>query len=159
MKQHEMKGRRSPCPVACGLDLLGDRWTLLVVRDLLLGRSRFKDFASSPEKMPTNILAERLERLVKAGVVRQVPVEPGSRHLGYHLTAKGEALRPVVEALKAWGLQWEKGTRAGLLPAQPAPGEGKTAPALSLRPVPANPVGAARSAGRPGLAPLDSHLL
>jgi len=54
--------RRSPCPVACSLDLIGDKWTLLVIRDLLFGRSRFKDFAASPEGIPTNILSERLGR-------------------------------------------------------------------------------------------------
>lgn len=104
--------RRSPCPVACGLDLLGDRWTLLVVRDLLLGAERFKDFASSPEGIPTNLLAERLARLLRNGVVEQIPAADGSRHPAYRLTAKGRALRPVVEALRDWGLAWEKGTRA-----------------------------------------------
>ncbi|MEQ1842043.1 MAG: transcriptional regulator, partial [Verrucomicrobiales bacterium] len=46
--------RRSPCPVSCALDLFGDRWTLLIIRDLFLGRSRFKDFTASPEGIPTN---------------------------------------------------------------------------------------------------------
>ena len=61
------KARRSQCPVACSLDLIGDRWTLLVVRDLFPGKSRFGDFASSPEGIPSNILAERLKRLEAAG--------------------------------------------------------------------------------------------
>ncbi len=103
--------RRSPCPVACGLDLLGDRWTLLVVRDLLLGAERFKDFAASPERIPTNLLAERLARLLKHGVVEQTAAADGSRHPAYRLTAKGRALGPVVIALREWGLAWEKGTR------------------------------------------------
>ncbi len=106
--------RRSPCPVACALDLLGDRWTLLVIRDLLLGLSRFKDFAASPEKIPTNLLTDRLDRLVAQGVVTRVPLPGGKRH-SYELTAKGQALRPVVLALKDWGLEWEEGTRAALL--------------------------------------------
>ena len=55
--------RRSVCPLACGLDLFGDRWTLLIVRDLLAGDRRFKDFTGSPEGIPTNILSERLVRL------------------------------------------------------------------------------------------------
>jgi len=64
--------RRSPCPVACALDLFGDRWTLLVIRDLLFGRSRFKDFSASPEGIPTNILSERLGRLLAANVIEQI---------------------------------------------------------------------------------------
>jgi len=103
--------RRSPCPVACALDLIGDRWTLLVIRDLMLGRSRFKDFETSPEGIPTNILSERLERLLGAGVVEQMPVEEGSKRLAYRLTTKGRALTPVMVAMRDWGLKWEKGTR------------------------------------------------
>ena len=103
--------RRSPCPVACTLDLVGDRWTLLVIRDLFLGRTRFKDFEASPEGIPTNILSERLERLVAAGIVEQAPVDEGAKRLGYKLTAKGKALAPVLGAIRDWGLKWEKGTR------------------------------------------------
>ena len=106
--------RRSPCPVACALDILGDRWTLLVVRDLMLGRSRFKDFASSPEGIPTNILADRLERLVKWKIARQIPAADGTKHLAYGLTKKGDALRPTLRELRDWGLKWERGTRANL---------------------------------------------
>jgi DNA-binding HxlR family transcriptional regulator len=84
--------------VACTLDILGDRWTLLVVRDLMLGRTRFKDFSASPEGIPTNILTDRLERLVRHGIAER----------------KGEALRPVLRAMKDWGLEWEEGTRAAL---------------------------------------------
>ena len=105
--------RRSPCPVACALDLFGDRWTLLVIRDLFLGRSRFKDFAASPEGIPTNLLSDRLERLVQGGLVRRVPL-PGGKRFAYELTGKGEALRPVLLALKEWGLRWEEGTEARL---------------------------------------------
>jgi DNA-binding HxlR family transcriptional regulator len=108
--------RRSPCPVACALDLLGDRWTLLVVRDLFLGRTRFKDFAASPEGIPTNILAERLDRLLRAGVVHQVPATPGGKHLAYELTEKGRSLGPILRGLRDWGLAWEKGTVAALGP-------------------------------------------
>lgn len=105
--------RRSPCPIACALDLFGDRWTLLVIRDLFLGRTRFKDFAASPEGIPTNLLSDRLERLVQGGLVRRVPLAGGKR-FAYELTGKGEALRPVLMALKEWGLRWEDGTEARL---------------------------------------------
>ena len=104
--------RRSPCPVACLLDIAGDRWSLLVVRDLFLGRSRFKDFSASPEGIPTNILSERLERLLRHGVIEQIPVDDSAKRLAYRLTAKGKALRPVLEAMRDWGLAWEKGTRS-----------------------------------------------
>jgi len=106
--------RRSPCPIACSLDLFGDKWTLLVIRDLLLGRSRFKDFAASPEGIPTNILAERLERLQESGVIETRPSSEGSSRLAYHLTEKGTALRPVLRSIKNWALQWEPGTSIGL---------------------------------------------
>lgn len=111
-----MSSRRSPCPIACSLDLFGDRWTLLVVRDLLLGRERFKEFAGSPEGIPTNVLTDRLGRLLDHGVVEQTPAADGSRHPAYRLTAKGRALLPVLEAMRDWGLAWEKGTRIGLAP-------------------------------------------
>ena len=106
--------RRSPCPVACSLDLFGDKWTLLVVRDLMMGAERYKEFAGSPERIPTNILAERLKRLQVGGVIEQVPAADGSRHPGYRLTAKGKALRPILRALRDWGLKWEEGTEARL---------------------------------------------
>lgn len=104
--------RRSPCPVACTLDILGDRWTLLVIRDLFLGRTRFKDFEASPERIPTNILSERLERLLAAGIIGQVPVDDRAKRFAYRLTPKGKALAPMLAAIRDWGLKWEKGTRA-----------------------------------------------
>jgi DNA-binding HxlR family transcriptional regulator len=106
--------RRSPCPVSCALDLFGDRWTLLVIRDLILGKSRFKDFLVSPEGIPTNILTDRLKRLMESRVIKKVSDAGGSRHLAYQLTEKGQALFPVVTAMRDWGLAWEKGSRASL---------------------------------------------
>lgn len=106
--------RRSPCPVACALDLLGDRWTLLVVRDLLLGRTRFKDFEASPEGIPTNILSERLARLLRANVIAHVPAGEGGKRMAYILTPKGKELGRLVREMRDWGLKWEKGTRASL---------------------------------------------
>ena len=106
--------RRSPCPVACALDFFGDKWTLLVVRDLVLGRNRFKDFTASPEGIPTNILSDRLERLLDGDVIRQIPAADGSKRLAYELTDKGIALRPILRAMRDWGLKWEPGTEARL---------------------------------------------
>ncbi len=109
--------RRSPCPVACSLDILGDRWTLLVVRDLYLGKTRFKEFMASPEGIRTNILSDRLERLRQHQIVEQVPASPTSRHLAYRLTRKGQSLEGVLKALRDWGLTWVKETRATLVEA------------------------------------------
>ena len=106
--------KRSPCPVACMLDLFGDRWTLLIVRDLVLGRSRFKDFTSSPEGIPTNILSDRLDRLLENGIVVKIPAGEGAKHLAYQLTPKGTALLPVLQAMRDWGLAWQPGTNAAL---------------------------------------------
>jgi DNA-binding HxlR family transcriptional regulator len=106
--------RRSPCPVACTLDIVGDKWSLLVVRDLVLGRTRFKDFTASPEGIPTNILADRLERLRGHGIIRTVRSADGSKHLAYQLTPKGAALRPLLRSMRDWALRWEKGTEAGM---------------------------------------------
>ena len=103
--------QRSSCPVACSLDLLGDRWTLLVVRDLLRGKTRYGDFLASGEGIPTNILADRLKRLEEAGVVASAPYSRHSRRKDYHLTEAGEALRPVVAALREWGLAQFPATR------------------------------------------------
>jgi DNA-binding HxlR family transcriptional regulator len=103
--------RRSSCPIACTLDLVGDRWTLLIIRDLFLGRTRFRDFEASPEGIPTNVLSDRLERLLREDVVEQIPAADGTRRFAYQLTAKGKALGPLLAAVRDWGLAWEKGTR------------------------------------------------
>lgn len=115
-KEPEIPDRRSPCPVACTLDVLGDRWTLLVIRDLMLGRSRFKDFTASPEGIPTNILTDRLERLVENGIAEKVPAHEGAKRLVYQLTEKGKALKPLLLEITKWGLKWEEGTFIGLGP-------------------------------------------
>jgi DNA-binding HxlR family transcriptional regulator len=103
--------KRSPCPVALSLDVLGDRWTLLVIRDLFFGRTRFKEFAASPEGIPTNILTDRLERLLARGIVEQIPAEDGTKRMAYRLTKKGKAVGPVLRAMRDWGLAWDKSTR------------------------------------------------
>jgi DNA-binding HxlR family transcriptional regulator len=117
-KGRDNPGRRSPCPVSCALDLFGDRWTLLVIRDLMLGRKRFKEFCESPENVPTNILTDRLERLFESGVIEKRPLTEGGKRYGYHLTEKGEALKPVLSEMLKWGLKWEPETRIGLRPSE-----------------------------------------
>lgn len=113
-KSNTKAHRRSLCPVACTLDILGDKWTLIVVRDLLLGRSRFKEFTASPEGIPTNILSERLNRLLEHGIVEQIPASEGSKRMAYELTEKGLALKPILKSMVRWGLKWEQGTQVGL---------------------------------------------
>lgn len=108
--------RRSPCPVACSLDIVGDRWTLLVIRDLMLGRTRFRDFAASPEGIPTNILSDRLERLLRHEIVEQIPAQDGTKRFAYRLTEKGKALGPLLKAMRDWGLAWDKETKVLLEP-------------------------------------------
>ena len=111
MRKKRPAPRRSPCPVACSLDIFGDRWTLLIIRDLFFGRTRFKDFAASPEGVPSNILTERLERLLAHGIIEQMPAADGTKRLAYRLTAKGKALGPILKAMRNWGLAWDKSTR------------------------------------------------
>ena len=113
-KKEDKIARRSPCPVACALDIFGDRWTLLVVRDLIMGKSRFKDFVNSPEGIPTNILSERLRRLLDQGLVVQISAGEGSKHLAYQLTEKGRALLPILKSIRDWGLTWEKDTKVSM---------------------------------------------
>jgi DNA-binding HxlR family transcriptional regulator len=96
--------------VGCSLDIFGDRWTLLVIRDLFFGRTRFKDFTASPEGIPTNILADRLERLLAHGIIEQIPAEDGTKRLAYRLTKRGKALGPLLKAIRDWGLAWDKST-------------------------------------------------
>lgn len=102
--------KRSRCPLACTLDLLGDKWTLLVVRDLLLGRHIFKEFQMSPEGIPSNILAERLKRLEREGVVRRALYQERPPRYAYHLTDKGRDLAPVLHAMLTWGSTHLPGT-------------------------------------------------
>jgi DNA-binding HxlR family transcriptional regulator len=104
--------RRSPCPVACTLDLIGDKWTLLVVRDMLCGKSQFKEFMSSPEKIASNILADRLGKLVESGLAEKFHAEHQSGWEAYRLTKKGKSLLPLLQAIADWGLSYIKGTEA-----------------------------------------------
>jgi DNA-binding HxlR family transcriptional regulator len=107
----EMKKiKRSMCPVACALDIVGDKWTLLVVRDLVLGRRYFKEFLASPEGIATNILTDRLNRLTKAGIVKTFPDPATIGRNQYSLTDKGHAMTPIIKSIADWGLRHIKGT-------------------------------------------------
>jgi DNA-binding HxlR family transcriptional regulator len=97
---------RSACPIAGALDILGDRWTLLVIRDLLfLGKRRFGELLGSPEGIPTNILTDRLRRLEEGGVVEKIPYQLRPPRYEYQLTEKGRDLFPVLRTLAEWSLR------------------------------------------------------
>ena len=93
---------RSPCPIASTLDVVGDRWSLVIVRDLLCGKERFNDLAGGPERIPTNILSDRLHRLAAAGLIERVPYSERPRRYAYRLTPAGRALHPVLQAICRW---------------------------------------------------------
>ena len=91
------------CPIAKAMEVLDERWTLLVVRELLLGSRHFNELRRGNPKMSPALLSKRLRSLERAGVVRRT--DEGGRS-SYELTPSGEDLRPVVEALGAWGVRW-----------------------------------------------------
>ena len=94
---------RSECPIAGALDLLGDRWTLLVMRDLLFfDKHRFADFLGSPEGISTNILAERLRRLERGGLVERRRYQDHPPRDEYHATTSGTELGTVLRELVRW---------------------------------------------------------
>jgi DNA-binding HxlR family transcriptional regulator len=113
--------RRSECAVACALDIVGDRWTLLVVRDLLRGARYFDEFLRSPEGIATNILAARLRSLCDLGLVEKTPDASDQRRYTYQLTAEGQHLRELLGPIAAWGLKYLPGTKT-IGPIKPAGG-------------------------------------
>jgi DNA-binding HxlR family transcriptional regulator len=101
---------RSACAVANSLDIVGDKWTLLVVRDLLHGKRTYGELANSPERIPTNILAERLKRLEAAAIIVGTAYQERPLRYAYTLTPKGRALGDVLLAFVRWGRQHIPGT-------------------------------------------------
>lgn len=102
---------RSPCPVANFLDIVGDKWSLLVVRDLLRGKHTYGELADSPEHIPTNILANRLKRLEAFGIVGSAPYQKRPVRLAYTLTPKGRDLSRVLSELVYWGKKHVPGSK------------------------------------------------
>jgi DNA-binding HxlR family transcriptional regulator len=103
---------RSTCPVASTLDLVGDKWTLLIIRDLLLGKAYFDEFLQSREGIASNILANRLKALADHGLVKASPDKTDRRRIRYQLTRRGEEYRSLVRLLSQWGLEHVPGTVA-----------------------------------------------
>lgn len=108
--------REEPCPVARCVDIVGDRWSLLIVRDAFDGVRRFGDFHRSLD-VARNILSDRLRKLVDAGILETRAASDGTTYQEYVLTAKGENLFPVVVALRQWGERhlFERGERHSTL--------------------------------------------
>ena len=103
--------QRSSCAVASTLDLIGDKWSLLVIRDLLHGKHTYGEILQSPEGIPTNILADRLARLAHAGIIGSEAYQDRPVRYKYSLTPKGRDLGDVVLALVRWGRKHIPGTR------------------------------------------------
>ena len=92
------------CPVAKTLELVGERWTLLIVRELLVGPQRFTDLHAALEGIPRNLLADRLRDLEAHDIVTRAELPPPAARAVYQLTEAGQGLLPVIGALAQWGL-------------------------------------------------------
>ena len=94
---------RSPCPISSALDVLGDKWSLLIIRDLIIhGPRTYSLFLEAPEHIATNILASRLELLTRLKLIERTNPNAASRNNKYQLTESGAALRPTLEGLAKW---------------------------------------------------------
>ena len=101
MAKHDF---RSTCSIARTLELVGDKWTLLIVRDLMWhGKRTFQALQDSAEHVPSNILSERLKRLAKWGLVRRSAYQQRPVRYSYHMTDEGRSLEPVLLQIMAWG--------------------------------------------------------
>ena len=101
--------KRSMCPISGALEIIGDKWSLLIIRDLFLGKKRYMEFSQSPEGIPSSILAERLKRLEQNELIVKAKL-PNTHHSGYQLTPKGEKLRPILLAFAEWGEEYIEDT-------------------------------------------------
>ena len=100
---------RSGCPVSISLEILGDRWSLLIIRDLMIrGFRTFKDFQGSGEGIATNILADRLQKLEASGIITSSTDPTDARRVNYRLTEKGIDLAPVLLEFLIWGARHEE---------------------------------------------------
>jgi DNA-binding HxlR family transcriptional regulator len=109
MKTKPRAARRSGCPISVALEIFGDAWSLLIVRDLMFkGLRTFSEFASSDERIATNILADRLARLESAGIVTKAADPADARRLHYRLTDKGMDLAPALVEIVLWCARHEK---------------------------------------------------
>jgi DNA-binding HxlR family transcriptional regulator len=109
MQRSQKQEHRSGCPIGIALDLIGDPWTLLIVRDLMFKEARtFNDFLAAGERIATNILTDRLARLETNGIVTKGRDTQDARRFIYRLTEKGVDLAPVLVELVVWSARYEK---------------------------------------------------
>ena len=94
---------RSNCAVASTLDIVGDKWSLLVIRDLFAGKSTYGELLASSERVPTNILADRLRRLEEAGIIAKNAYQERPVRFAYTLTPKGRDMGEILIAIVRWG--------------------------------------------------------
>jgi DNA-binding HxlR family transcriptional regulator len=108
-KMNEPANRRSGCPLNASVEMLGDRWSLLILRDMMLrGYQAFNEFLHSDEKIATNILANRLRRLESYGIIETQRDRSDGRKMIYTLTAKGIDLAPVLTEMVLWAARHEE---------------------------------------------------
>ena len=102
-KMDEKIDWRSICPISSALDVIGDKWSLLIIRDLIIHEAlTYSQFLESPEQISTNILATRLDLLTQLKLIERVHPELASRNNAYKLTKSGKALEPVIKSLGKW---------------------------------------------------------
>lgn len=99
------------CSLARTVDIIGDKWTLLVLRDAFFGSTTFSQFHKSLG-MARNILSDRLDKLVEHGILEKKPTKPGVERYTYHLTSRGHELVPVLISITQWGDKWVFGEGA-----------------------------------------------
>ena len=98
------KSYNQTCPIARTLDIIGDRWTLLIVRDLFMGKTRYKEFMASSQGLPSKLLSDRLKKLEHHNLVERVVYSQHPLRAEYRLTDEGRSLAPVIEEIVRWGL-------------------------------------------------------
>jgi DNA-binding HxlR family transcriptional regulator len=102
-----MAGYGQFCPVAKATELIGEKWTLLILRELLLGTTRFNDFQRALSRMSPTLLAKRLRHLEASGIIIRKKLS-GKKSYEYRLTAAGKQLEPLIEVLAVWGMRWAR---------------------------------------------------
>jgi DNA-binding HxlR family transcriptional regulator len=107
---------RSGCPLNASVEMLGDRWSLLIIRDMMLrGAKTFKEFLGGYERIATNVLADRLKRLEAHGIIKAERDEKDHRKQNYRLTEKGIDLAPVLTEMVLWAAEHEETENPGLV--------------------------------------------
>lgn len=108
MKMKSRPARRSGCPISIALEIFGDSWSLLIVRDMMFkGLRTFNEFAAAGEGIATNILTDRLARLEAAGILAKQPDPTDARRIHYRLTEKGIDLAPALVEIVLWSARYE----------------------------------------------------